>query len=300
MRTLAMRRMLALGLRGGGGGAQVAALMLDSIPSVLALSTRKLITTYVGNCLRLRRSTDDAESDFGFSGNWLDAAAIATWLAGGTGYIVTWYDQSGGARNFTQADPLKQPVYASSVMGSKPCVSFDGAADTLVNTSNFYSGQSGLALILWQIPSALAGVVQRLFSSAVTTAASPYMVLNGMVSSTNKNISVQTSGGSVRGSTVLAANTPYLGEWVSTGSAYGLRINSVDEALTVSSGADDGTWFGDIAGRTNFAIGALKFNNTEAGFAKAQIAEIILLDGDQSANLIGIRDSIGEAYSLNF
>lgn len=59
-------------------------------------SFRKLRTAYTGACCRLVRSSDNAQSDFGFTPQgYVDIAAINLWLNGATAKIQTWYDQIG-------------------------------------------------------------------------------------------------------------------------------------------------------------------------------------------------------------
>ncbi len=86
-------------------------MLFDSIANLRGLYSTKKRRSAATNCLRLRRSTDNAESDFGFTAlNVLDTAAIITWLGGATGYVTTWYDQSTAGNNATQTDTSKQPT----------------------------------------------------------------------------------------------------------------------------------------------------------------------------------------------
>lgn len=92
-----------------GGGKIITSLLLDSYSATSAYGLRKLKTVYAGPCLRLRRSSDNAESDFGFaSDNYLDLSAISAWKGADTVYVTKWYDQV-GANNLTQATTTKQP-----------------------------------------------------------------------------------------------------------------------------------------------------------------------------------------------
>lgn len=108
---------------------------LDGLAApILAYSTRRLLAAWQGNCLQLRRSSDDAISDFGFTApGTLDIDAITTWLGGATGYVTAWYDQTGDGRHLTQATTAKQPTLltASSVLNNLACFSFDGFDDEL-------------------------------------------------------------------------------------------------------------------------------------------------------------------------
>lgn len=85
--------------QGGGGGG---GLLLDVVgPAAIAVSTKLLKSDYSGPCLRVRRSSDNAETDIGFSGENLDTAAILSHVSGGDGYVSSWYDQSGNGRDLT-------------------------------------------------------------------------------------------------------------------------------------------------------------------------------------------------------
>jgi hypothetical protein len=101
-------------------------LLLDSYPAFAAYSTRQL-SKFSTKCMRVRRSSDDAEADIGFSGGLLDETAIATHCGASLGYVDTWYDQSGNARNAIQATLADQPqIYDGSVVlkenGKPACV----------------------------------------------------------------------------------------------------------------------------------------------------------------------------------
>ncbi len=115
---------------------------LDSYSGLRAVfSIRRLLTSYTGDLIRLRRSSDDAESDFGFDANGdLDAAAITTWLGGASGFVVTWYDQSGNGYDASQTDlDADQPGYLASGINSKPVIRNNpaGSADLLVIPDEF-------------------------------------------------------------------------------------------------------------------------------------------------------------------
>ena len=82
-----------------------------------AFSLRLLIPTYTGPIIRIRRSNDDVVSDFyaDSTQSWLTTGAnntgttYATWIGANTGYVVTWYDQSGKGNHATQSDTTLQP-----------------------------------------------------------------------------------------------------------------------------------------------------------------------------------------------
>lgn len=105
----------------------------DAIPNIAAAyGMRRLLTSYTGSLLRLRRSSDSTEQDFGYVANGdLDAAAIATFVGGGSGFVQTWYDQSGNGNNATQSTANTQPLYVASGQNSKPTIRYDNSDDFL-------------------------------------------------------------------------------------------------------------------------------------------------------------------------
>jgi hypothetical protein len=79
----------------------------------LGYSLRKLKTSYTGNCIEVRRSSDNATQNIGFSGNVLDSASLLAFVGGSNGFVKTWYDQSGNAENAVQTTNSRQPIIVS-------------------------------------------------------------------------------------------------------------------------------------------------------------------------------------------
>ena len=108
-----------------------------------AYSLRKLRRAYSGAAIRVRESATSTEADIGFDsfGN-LDTTALLAHTGANDGYVVTWYDQSGNARNATQATAAAQPQIVSSgsviLENGQSAIDFDGVDDCL-NTSPFSS-----------------------------------------------------------------------------------------------------------------------------------------------------------------
>lgn len=79
----------------------------------VAYSLRKLDKDYTGSAIRVRRSNDNAQQDIGFVDNYLDTAALKTFVGNNNGFIVTWYNQADssgvfGVRNLTQSTAANQ------------------------------------------------------------------------------------------------------------------------------------------------------------------------------------------------
>jgi hypothetical protein len=147
---------------------------LDGLAApALAYSTRRLFAAWEGNCLQLRRGSDDATLDFGFTAlGVLDIDDITTWLGGATGYVAGWYDQTGGGRHLTQATASNQPglLTASSALNDLPCLNFDGVNDQLFHdagvSNTIFSSTTCFAAGLYSAPANM-NVVARLMSFTV-------------------------------------------------------------------------------------------------------------------------------------
>jgi hypothetical protein len=120
--------------------------------AVGAYALRRLFGAYTGPQIEIRRSLDDATSNvyfdkYGYPVNF----DVETWLGGGTGYVVTWYDQSGQANDLTQTNATVQPIYETTskrvnlknaymtIPGSDNVVPFSTNQPTLVQRTSMVS-----------------------------------------------------------------------------------------------------------------------------------------------------------------
>lgn len=118
-------------------------LLLDDYPNAAAAySLRKLRSAYSGSAIRVRRSSDNTETDIGFNiVGELDTTALLAFCGVGNGFVTTWYDQSTNVRNATQATLASQPQIVATgtlyFINTKPCIWFNviGGGKILQNTS---------------------------------------------------------------------------------------------------------------------------------------------------------------------
>lgn len=76
----------------------------------VAYSLRRMYCSYAGAAIRVRRSSDNATQDIGFTvAGDLDTAALKTFVGSSNGFVNIWYDQSGNARHLSQAAAANQP-----------------------------------------------------------------------------------------------------------------------------------------------------------------------------------------------
>jgi hypothetical protein len=98
-------------------------------------STSKLFTTST-NCLRVRRSSDNTEQDFGFTDGILDVNSIVTFIGEGSqGYLVKWYDQTGNNNDYSQETLANQPKLKFNSLNGLPSLEFDGSSSFMTSTS---------------------------------------------------------------------------------------------------------------------------------------------------------------------
>jgi hypothetical protein len=119
----------------GGSFASAVPLLLDLYPSTAGqYFMHKVSNTYTGACIRVRRSSDNAEQDIGFVGLDLDTASLTSFVGVGDGLVTTWYSQS-GFFDLTQTSSASQPAIVLGgvlqTLNGKPCLKFDGSNDFL-------------------------------------------------------------------------------------------------------------------------------------------------------------------------
>lgn len=91
------------------------------------------LAAYTGPCIRVRRSSDNAETDIGFANNRLNAFAIEAFRGTSSLFLVTWYDQSGNNLHATEGTPANQcPVDVGAFWGETLSIAFDGRSSGTV------------------------------------------------------------------------------------------------------------------------------------------------------------------------
>jgi len=111
--------------------ASSASLILDTYPTAMAVySLRRMRTAYSGDCVRVRRSSDNVEQNFGFVNNGLDTVALLAFVGANNGFVVTWFDQSGNGHNATQPTASVQPRIVNAgvldIKNTKPTIYWSG------------------------------------------------------------------------------------------------------------------------------------------------------------------------------
>ena len=115
-----------------------------------AYSLRSLTLYYTGPVVRVRRSSDNTESDF--TATQVSNGSLATWVgAGNNGFVRTWYDQSGNSAHAGQVTTAAQPILISNgsfvLINNKPAIEFDGSNDLLVASPQLTAAPQSITVV---------------------------------------------------------------------------------------------------------------------------------------------------------
>jgi hypothetical protein len=257
--------------------------LLDSYSGAsVAYSLRLLSALYVGNSIRVRRSSDNAEQDIGFNGANLDTAALTSFCGSGNGFVTTWYDQSGNSRNATQTTAAIQPQIVSSgnviLANTKPTLDFLGG----LNGLNFAQFSASVidAFILVKTKSDPATIENSGFIKFGTDTLNNHFPLSTLVyddfgSTTRKSLGDPTTSlAQLNIYNVLSKS----GEWtarLNTVSIFSTSSNIVAINSAPKIGSKDGS------------IGMMNY-----------IPEFIIYPSDQTSNRTGISTNINTYYAI--
>jgi len=265
------------------------------LPSELAsYSVRLFNDSYSGDCLRVRRSGDDAEQDIGFSAGVLDTASMESFVTagGGTedGYVVTWFDQSGNGYDQAQSGTANQPQIVSSgttiTQGSYPAIQFDGSNDFL-ERSNIISNTADKTTFNVYYPTNV-GQSDCIMELSENGSVGETWTLTSETALRCVNRTYVTSAGS--SNTYSLLEMWQNGITIDNASQFKMYLNGTYEARTSGAAGDLSTANGsfNIGFSTN---GNNPFNGTQQ---EVVIYDSSLSDTDREA----VRDNINTYYSI--
>lgn len=268
-------------------------------------SVRKL-STYSGSCLRVRRSSDNAEQDIGFVGDYIDTASLLSFVGSNSGFATKWYGQK-GYFNFIQPNTASQPRLVNSgtldtTVGGHACINFNVASRLMyadaaaANIFNFTGGASiilryQLSNIATSVPTAQFNqtndaLFQNIFTSSSNIQIRMYDYIN------NAFIQFATND------TPLATGAPkilgnyYDGSNLNTGFAI-YTNNTQNSGVSSTSGA-----FSQVRSsgfNTLVSIGAQRYNSPANGIV-GMINEIMYYESDNRSNHNNTYNYINDYY----
>jgi hypothetical protein len=247
-----------------------------------AYSLRNLSSSYTGNVVDVRRSSDDTVQGFKAS-EIVSGGAIETFCGTGDGFVSKWYDQSGNSNHAVQTDASQQPKIVNN--GSLVSNGIDFAAGSGA-TFNIPTN------IISSINSASAFVVAKSDTTASSRTAlslsrnnPDFRFYNPIIVSSNFNFGYQDSATKI-----------------SLGSADSNK--HLFTAIAGSSNAEaflDGTSKGTVSsaeGKSVLSSGGIGSIN-DGVLWNGQIEEILVYASDQTDNRTALEANIAEHYSIS-
>lgn len=208
-------------------------------PPVAAYSVRKFISDYSGSAIRVRRSTDNALQDIGFTGSGdLDTTALKTFVGSASGFVHTWYDQSGNGRHVTQATAGSQPRIVNAGMleknsANRPFIHFDGndaLRNAFVLTTQPVSTSS-----VWRVRSLTAPGAELFGWGRNSVNGDRFGAWFNSTTATSGRFGVENRNAATLGTTALNTNKWYVSSQILPGSslpALTQWINKVSQGMT--------------------------------------------------------------------
>jgi hypothetical protein len=266
--------------------------LLNDYPgAAAAYSLRKLRSAYTGSAIEVRRTNLDV-ADIGFTSTGeLDTTALLAFTGTGAldnGFVTKWYDQSGNARDVTQATALNQPQIVSSgsviLENGKPALQFDGSNDHLRFLGSTITSINNVSLIT--VSGAINNGIstQFLYTIGLPTTSKAM----GLSYTSSENINLFAWGGADTTSTSSYLNQILSFATINTVNA-SLSVNStntVTNTLTSSISIEDSSMW--ISTRPQLV----------QLYLNGKCQELISYYNNQSSNRTGIETNINDFYSI--
>jgi hypothetical protein len=271
-------------------------LLLDQYSgAAAAYSLRKLDKDYTGSAIRVRRSNDNSEQDIGFtSGNDLDTASLKTFVGANSGFVTTWYDQSGNARNATQTTAANQPriVNAGRVerQNSKVSTFYDGSNDRLT-LSDFALPTSSIFSAAINTGATASNIHSIYCRGTATNLANRDALL--YIWRTSNNLELQRSDGSTFPTATIGINVNNFN--LLTGIYTGTQLTAFANGI---AGTSVNTTVSGVTSNPVSSIGCTFENLTQLYFFLGRISEVIVYASNQSSNRTGIENNINTYFSI--
>lgn len=270
-------------------------LLLNEYPSAtIAFSFRKLKDNYSGNCVRIRRSSDNVEQDFGFSNNYLDTASIRTFLTTNSGFVAIWYSQNDTltAFNATQATAASQPrIFNAGTFeilksgSSLIAMYFDGGDFLATNNAVFFNGLYTAFSVHRNNSVTGARLLFAQDAGSGTNRGPQFLRTNG---TTPQTVSFISNSATAESGAAISNDVAYIFAAQKTSSGMELFVNGSSNGATTQSGNAQNP-------NTGVYIGQIGDNS---GRYDGRMSELLLWGKDNSSNRTGILTNINAYYGI--
>lgn len=265
---------------------------LDEQTDVAAVySLRKLRGQYSGDCLTIRRDSDDEEINIGFNGDdVVDTNAIYNFCGSGvSAYVKVWFDQSANGLDLSQTDTTKQPLIfnGTSVTSNegKPAVGESGAvsAPILLNSNFTPSIQSGYSYFSICGPTGYNAPVM-IFSNVVMHAETTGQATHYH----RKWVNPQ------QGINVVSTGYPSFGQRISGNSVIQSAHYDGSSSGSTFVSRNDGY---NVTGSSTSLSSPVSSSSIQI-YHKAAMSELMVFNGDKSSTRKTIESNISDFYGF--
>jgi hypothetical protein len=244
--------------------------LVDIYPNAAAAySLRLLRLTYTGSAIKVRRASDNTEQDIGFVDNELDVATLESFCSGTSGFVTTWYDQSGNGRDATQSTALSQ----SQIVSSGSVILENGNPILIGDGNNCY-----------------------FIALAFNTNYRTFAVLK------NAGFSALFGSNNSADATLLAQSERTTAAYLTTATVNAIRINT-NPVTTITRGniftltTNQALLFDNVDYNFTGINSILGYNNGGSGIANYSLQELIIYPSSQT-NITDIESNINDFYSI--
>ena len=259
--------------------------LLDTYSAVAAYSLRQL-KTGVTSVVRVRRSSDNAESDF--TADEITDGTLTTWVGANNGFVTKLYEQSGSGKG----------DLINTVAGQQP---------KLVNAGTVYTDTNGLPYIVFdaidddlQVNSLITASTQHLWAFHVTHSTN-YSITKDTGALTWGWRIVSSSGSVDDRHSSINSSTEYSSTAAATTTGQKLITAEYEKGVTTKVYVDGvgATAATPANSDLRTTTGLVEINRTPGGAALGmEFQEFILFETDQSANQTAIETEISTHYTL--
>lgn len=292
------------------GGSYLSHVFIVDVFSAPVAYDLKKISSTATLCVRVRRSSDNAETDIGFLENDIDSVSLLSFVGVGNGFVTKWYNQGTAGATYDTSQ---------TTAGSQPLIVSGGAIETLVTgqkSIDFGDSVSNRLLVFGSgalFNNKSYGVGFSVYQNTLTTSRNiwawttptngiaRFMSLDSFTTSRRHQIRTRRLDGdsvSVLEDTVnfplgVKLRTDII-DWANADAF--IRRNGVQVASSTSHGTA-----GSTSATNSYVVMAASLSSGIGNSAAApvgHISTVIFFNTDQSANISAIEAAINNNYGI--
>jgi hypothetical protein len=280
-------------------------LLLDLYPdAAAAYSLRKLRTAYTGSAIRVRRSSDNTEQDIGFVSGNLDTVALLAFCGVGNGFVTTWYDQSGNAKNYSQTTAANQPQIVNNgivlTSNGETIINFNGSNNFMNGSwSSFFTTINQNFTIFNVLKFNVSNVLQVPFGVTNGTSSVEGNLDTVLVAYSSASASFYRVNGDITNySTSIAAEFGITNDNLLVFQKNGTIGNVYNNSILKASQSGSANLLGGVPTNTSFFLRIGTNRGYLAQWFNGNMKEIIIYSSNQATNLTGIQTNINTHYAI--